>query len=84
MALLSATAFLLILALLGTQLGHATSTHQARAQSVLLRRIYKTTVVERVLPTGSGGPSGTSVNQSVSGSTSEPQGDAPALVTRTS
>ncbi len=82
-ALFSFAAFLLVLALLGTQLSQAGSNHAAARRSVLVRRIYKTTVVERVLPAGVGGPGGTSVSQSVSGSSSgSPLGAAP--VTHTS
>lgn len=84
-ALFSLAAFLLVLALLGTQLSQASSKTTAR-RTVLVRRIYKTTVVERVLPAGVGGPGGaggTSVTQSVSGSsTGSLLGAAP--VTRTS
>lgn len=68
-ALCSLTAFLLVLALLSTQLGsHAGFVRAAARRSVMVRRIYKTTVIERVLPAGVGGPGGTSVAQSVSGS----------------
>jgi hypothetical protein len=63
--LFSLAAFLLVLALLATQLDHA-SASRASGRAVLLRRVYRTTVVERVLPAGSGGASGTSVTQSVS------------------
>jgi hypothetical protein len=82
-ALCSLTAFLLVLALLGAQLSHAGSNRGAARRSILVRRIYKTTVIERVLPAGVGGPGGTSVAQSVSGSSS---GSLPstAPVTRTS
>ncbi|HYM46277.1 MAG TPA: hypothetical protein VES65_09000 [Solirubrobacteraceae bacterium] len=82
-ALFSATAFLLVLALLGTQLSRGSSTRAAARTPVLIRRIYRTTVVERVLPTGSGGAGGRSVSQSVSGS-SEPPAPAVAPVTRVS
>jgi len=84
-ALFSLAAFLLVLALLGTQLSQAGSSHAAARRSVLVRRIYKTTIVERVLPAGVGGPGGaggTSVTQSVSGSSSGSL--LPAPVTRTS
>ncbi len=69
-ALFSLAAFLLVLTLLGAQLGNAGATRSAaRARAVLVRRVYRTTVVERILPAGSGGPSGgTSVTQSESGS----------------
>lgn len=81
-ALFSLAAFLLVLALLGTQLSQAGSSHAAARRSVLVRRIYKTTIVERVLPAGVGGAGGTSVTQSVSGSSSGSL--LPAPVTRTS
>lgn len=82
-ALFSLTAFLLVLALLGTQLSHAGSDRVAARRSILVRRIYRTTVIERVLPAGVGGPGGTSVAQSVSGSSpGSLLGAAP--VTRTS
>lgn len=82
-ALFSLAAFLLVLTLLGTQLSQAGSSHATARRSVLVRRIYKTTVVERVLPAGVGGPGGTSVSQSVSGSSpGSLLGAAP--VTRTS
>jgi hypothetical protein len=81
-ALFSLAAFLVVLALLGTQLRHTRSTHAPRA--LVVRRVYRTTVVERVLPAGAGGSAGgASVSQSVSGSGAEPP--LPALpVTRTS
>lgn len=84
-ALLSLTAFLLVLALLGSQLSHAGATHAPpRTRAVLLRRVYRTTVVERILPAGSGGPSGgTSVSQSESGPAG-PLAPPAAPVTRTS
>ncbi|HLM85771.1 MAG TPA: hypothetical protein VK272_06250 [Solirubrobacteraceae bacterium] len=76
----SLAAFLLVLALLGMQLGHASSTH-TRPRAVLLRRIYQTTVIERVPATAKGATAGTSVTQSVSGASAL----APATpVTRTS
>jgi len=81
-ALCSLTAFLLVLALLSTQLSHTSPSRAAARRSVLVRRIYKTTVIERVLPAGVGGPAGTSVAQSVSGSSA---GSVPPNpVTRTS
>jgi hypothetical protein len=82
-ALFSLAAFLLVLALLGTQLSRAGSTHAAARTSVLVRRVYRTTVVERVLPAGSGGSGGTSISQSASGSSAAPPLPA-APVTRTS
>lgn len=64
-AMASIAAFLIVLALLATQLGHAGSTHPT-ARAVLVRRIYETTVVERV-PATSSARSTNSVTQSVSG-----------------
>ncbi len=82
-ALLSLSAFLIVLALLGTQLSVAGS-KDAPSRALLVRRIYRTTVIERVLPAGARAPAGgTSVTQSVSGSGAEPA--LPATpVTRTS
>ena len=82
-ALFSLTAFLLVLALLGTQLSRASSVRAVRTP-VLLRRIYETTVVERVLPAGVGRGGATSVSQSVSGSSSGSLAPVAAPVTRTS
>jgi hypothetical protein len=82
-ALSSLAAFLLVLAVLATQL-HArpVATHRG---TVLLRRIYRTTVIERVLPAGTGGAAGgTSVSQSVSGSSAGALPAAALPVTRTS
>jgi hypothetical protein len=74
----SLAAFLVVLALLATQLGHASPTHPP-ARAVLVRRIYETKVVERV-PATSAARSTNSVTQSVSGT-----GSLPATpVTRTS
>lgn len=83
-ALFSLAAFLVVLALLGTQLRLTRSTHAPRA--LVVRRVYRTTVVERVLPAGAGGSTGgPSVSQSVSGSGSGAEPPLPALpVTRTS
>lgn len=64
-AMASLAAFLIVLALLATQLGHADTQH-ASARAVLVRRIYQTTVVERV-PAASAARSSNSVTQSVSG-----------------
>jgi len=83
-ALFSLTAFLLVLALLGTQLSRASSLKAPARTPVLLRRIYATTVVERVLPAGVGHAGGTSISQSVSGSSSGSLAVAAAPVTRTS
>ncbi len=81
-ALFSLTGFLLVLALLGSQLGvgHSAS---SRPREVLVRRVYQTTVVERVPRSVAAGSStgSSTVTQSVSGSTSIP---AAAPVTRTS
>ncbi len=78
---LALAAFLLVLALLGSQL---TSAGSALARSpVVVRKIYRTTVLEKVLPTGSGPKDGTSVTQSSSPSpVAEPAAAAP--VTRVS
>ncbi len=67
-ALFSFAAFLAILALLASQL--AVGSPRPRAVPVLLRKVYRTTVIERVLPAGSGGRGGASVTQSESGSVS--------------
>lgn len=83
-ALFSLTAFLLVLALLGTQLSRASSARASARTPVLLRRVYETTVVERVLPAGVGRAGGTSVSQSVSGSSSGALAPIAAPVTRTS
>ena len=79
-ALFSLAGFLVLLAVLGSQLaakGHAAST---RPREVLVRRVYQTTVVERVPRSATAGTS--TVTQSVSGSTATPAVAAP--VTRTS
>lgn len=74
----SLAAFLIVLALLATQLGHASPTHPS-ARAVLVRRIYETKVVERV-PAASAAHGTSSVTQSVSAA-----GAPPATpVTRTS
>jgi hypothetical protein len=83
-ALFSLAAFLLILALLGTQLSRAPSAKASARRAVLLRRVYETTVVERVLPAGVGGAGRSSVTQSVSGSRSGLPLSTAAPVTRTS
>ncbi len=77
--LFSLTAFLLVFALLLSQLT-LTGSKAATHASVLIRRIYQTTVVERV-PAGARGAGSTSTSQSVSGSAS-PLPAAP--LTRTS
>jgi len=83
-ALFALSAFLLVLALLGTQLSHTVSTRAEKPTAVLIRRIYRTTVIERVLPAGSGGSGSASVTQSVSGSASSALAPAALPVTRTS
>lgn len=64
-ALFSLAAFLVILALLASQLPSGSG--HSRAVPVLLRKVYRTTVIERVLPAGTGGRGGASVTQSESG-----------------
>jgi Flp pilus assembly protein CpaB len=72
-------AFLVVLALLATQLGHAAST-QRPARAVLLRRVYETKVIERVPATAKASPGASSATQSESS-----PGTPPASpVTRTS
>ena len=77
--LLAIAAFLLVLALLASQL-RPTVTVASRRPVVVLRRIYETKVVETV--PGASGANGTSVSQSVSGST--PADAAAAPTTRSS
>ncbi len=77
-ALFSVAAFLAILALLGNQLGRSKTTAAAARRPVLVRRIYRTTVVERVLPPGSVGADGSSVTQSASGASPTPAPAAPS------
>ena len=76
--LFSLAAFLCVLALLGSQLSHAA--RSARPATALVRKIYKTTVLERVIGARPG-PSGTSVSQTASASGSYA---ALPLATRTS
>jgi hypothetical protein len=64
-ALCSLAAFLVVLALLAAQLRGAAS-HGASRPVLVVRKIYRTTVVETI--TGGSGPAGTSVSQSVSSS----------------
>lgn len=79
--LFSLAGFLVVLALLGAQAG-GSSRSAAHPRAVLLRRVYDTTVVERVIGAGShahGG--GTSESQTIG----PPSGGAPAAaVTRVS
>ena len=65
-------AFLATLAFLETQLQtHSpTRTADARPREVLVRRVYRTTVIERVLASRAGGPTGQTSSQTVSGSPS--------------
>jgi hypothetical protein len=63
--LFSLAAFLVVLALLAAQLRGAAS-HGAPRPVLVVRKIYRTTVVETL--TGGSGPAGTSVSQSVSSS----------------
>ena len=63
-ALFSLTAFLLVLALLGSQLDQGSAGPPARA-AVLVRKIYRTTVMERVIGANSRpGSNQTSVSSS--------------------
>ena len=81
--LFSVAAFLLVLALLGTQLGRARAPRSARP-TIVVRRIDRTTVIESVLPAASAGaPGTTSVVQSVSGSPA-PAIPAAPLITKPS
>jgi hypothetical protein len=80
-ALLSTTAFLLVLALLGSQLGSASRARVAR-RAIVIHRIYRTTVLERVLPGTSGARGASSVTQSSSPPPVESASAAP--VTRVS
>lgn len=78
--LFSLASFLVVLALLGSQIGSAAS-KKAPRRPVLLRRIYRTTVVERVIGSSSRGPSSSTSESQTLGPTSS----APAAVaTRTS
>jgi hypothetical protein len=78
--LFSLAAFLLVLALLGTQLA-PTLSGGTRGRALLVRRIYRTTVIERVIAGGAAG--GASVSRSVSGAGPEPA-LPPIPVSRTS
>ena len=75
--LLSLAGFLAVLALLGSQL-RATSTSAEVRRPVLLRKVYRTTVDERVIGAVSRGPS-SSTSESSSGAAA-----APLPTTRTS
>ena len=77
-ALFSIAGFLAVLALLGSQLG-PTAAHGAR-RSVIVRRIYQTTVQERVIGSR-GGRASSSSSQSSSSSAAAP---LPPLASRTS
>jgi hypothetical protein len=83
-ALFSLSAFLLVLTLLGTQLVPAHSIPSTASKPVLIRRVYRTTVVERIVPASSRGRGGSSVTQSVSGSNSAPSLTPATPVTRSS
>ncbi|HET8980093.1 MAG TPA: hypothetical protein VFN87_18215 [Solirubrobacteraceae bacterium] len=78
-ALLSLAVFLTVLALLGAQLRSAAA-HAPAHRVVVVRRIYRTTVIETVR---GGAPGGPSVTQSVSSSGGAVSGAA-APATRTS
>lgn len=81
-ALFSLAAFLVVLALLGSQLGQGAQRPPAHA-AVLVRKIYRTTVLERVIGArAKPGASQTSVSQSTAGTAgyTEPS----PLATRTS
>lgn len=78
-ALLSLATFLVVLSLLASQLGPA-SARVSRGPAVVVRKIYRTTVVETIV--GGSGKGGTSVSQSVSHSGSYSASTAPT--TRTS
>ena len=76
--LFTIAAFLVVLALLAHQL--PTANYEASHPVPVLRKIYRTTVIETIV--GSSGPSGTSVSRSVSSSGST--GAAAVPTTRTS
>lgn len=76
--LLTLAGFLAVLALLARQFPGAGAYHGSRPVPVL-RKIYRTTVIETI--EGSGGPSGTSVSQSVAGSGSSAAAIAPTTHT---
>jgi hypothetical protein len=85
----SVAAFLATLAFLETQLQGQSQTRTAGAppREVLVRRVYRTTVIERLLPSGAGGRAGQTSSQTVSGSpstVSPPATAAAPVLTRTS
>ena len=73
-ALFSLAGFLVVLALLGSQLGVVGHANADRPREVLVRRVYQTTVVERVPHSVAAGSStgSSTVTQSVSGSHFDP------------
>jgi hypothetical protein len=85
----SVAAFLATLAFLETQLQGQPQkrTAGARPREVLVRRVYRTTVIERVLAPGAGGRTGQTSSQTVSGSpstVSPPASAVAPVLTRTS
>ena len=81
LALFSLTAFLLVLALLGTQL-QVPRPAAAAPRPVIVRRVYITTVVEKVPAGVSAPPPRSTVTQSATPAPAS--APAPAVVTRTS
>jgi len=85
-ALLSLTAFLLILGMPGSQL-RAAAPAPAKPRPIVIRREYVTTVVTRIIAAGSAGPPNGTVTQTVSSpsvtqtQTQAPSPTAPAPVT---
>jgi len=66
-ALLSLTAFLVILAILGSQLRHSAPAPAAPLpRHVIVRREYLTTVVTRIVPAGAPAPAAHAVTRTVS------------------
>ena len=82
MVLLALAAFLVTFVLLASQLRTASGARSAH-RAIVVRRIYQTQVVERVVSPGTGAAGGGSVTQSVTGSPAEALPPAPVL-TRTS
>jgi hypothetical protein len=85
----SVAAFLAVLAFLETQLLGQSQRRTAgvRPREVLVRRVYRTTVIERLLAPGAGGRTSQTSSQTVSGSpsTAAPAASAVApVLTRTS